>query len=127
MTSFTWNRTEQTRAWSQKFIARHKTMPSMDHAATYSAVAHYIKAIAAAGTTATAAVAAKMRELPVHDFYADNAKLRADGRLVHDMYLVKVKKPAESHGAWDYEEVLQTVPGDKAFRPLAEAGCPLAG
>ena len=127
MTSFTWNRTEQTRAWSQKFIARHKTMPSMDHAATYSAVAHYIKAIAAAGTTATAAVAAKMRELPVHDFYADNAKLRADGRLVHDMYLVKVKTPAESHGAWDYEEVLQTVPGDKAFRPLAEAGCPLAG
>ena len=127
MTSFVWDRTDQTRAWSQKFMARHKTMPSMDHAATYSAVSHYIKAVAAAGGTDTAAVAAKMRALPVHDFYADDAKLRADGRLVHDMYLVKVKKPAESRGPWDYEEVLQTVPGDRAFRPITEAGCPLAG
>ena len=83
--------------------------------------------MAAAGTTDTQAVVAKMREVPVKDFYADNATLRADGRLIHDMFLVKVKKPAESSGAWDYEEVVQTVPGDKAFRPLAEAGCPIAG
>ncbi len=127
MTSFTWNRNEQTRAWAARFKARHPTMPSMDHAATYSATAHYLKAVAAAGTTDTQAVVAKMREVPVKDFYADNATLRADGRLIHDMFLVKVKKPAESSGAWDYEEVVQTVPGDKAFRPLAEAGCPIAG
>lgn len=127
MTSFTWDRTEQTRAWSRRFMERHHTMPSMDHAATYSATAHYIRAVAAAGGTDTQAVVAKMREMPVHDFYADNARLRADGRLVHDMYLVRVKKPAESKGAWDYEEILQTVPGDKAFRPLAEVGCPLVG
>ncbi|HEY4172333.1 MAG TPA: ABC transporter substrate-binding protein [Rhodopila sp.] len=126
MTSFTWNRTEQTRAWSQRFFTRHHTMPSMDHAATYSAVRHYIRAVAAAGTTDTAAVVAKMRSLPVHDFYADGALVRADGRLVHDMYLVRVKSPAESHSPWDYEEILQTVPGSKAFRPVGEAGCPTA-
>ncbi len=126
MTSFTWNRNERTMAWSKRFRERHPTMPSMDHAATYSATAHYIKAVAAAGTTDTAAVAAKMRELPVNDFYAENASVRADGRLLHDMYLVRVKKPSESKLAWDYEEVLATVPGDQAFRPMSETGCPLA-
>ena len=126
MTSFTWNRTEQTRTWSQRFFQQHHTMPSMDHAATYSAVRHYIRSVAAAGTTDTASVVAKMRSLPVHDFYADGATVRADGRLVHDMYLVRVKTPAESHAPWDYETILQTVPGTKAFRPMAEAGCPTA-
>ena len=124
MTSFTWDRTEQTRTWSRRFFARHRTMPSMDHAATYSAVGHYLRAVAAAGSTDTAAVVAKMRTLPVQDFYADGAVVRADGRLVHDMYLVRVKTRAESQGPWDYEAVLQTIPGDQAFRPMAEAGCP---
>ena len=124
MTSFTWDRTEQTRAWSRRFFERHHSMPSMDHAATYSAVGHYIRAVAAAGSSDTAAVVAKMRSLPVKDFYADGAMVRADGRLVHDMYLARVKTPAESHAAWDYEDVLQTIPGDEAFRPMAEAGCP---
>jgi branched-chain amino acid transport system substrate-binding protein len=125
MTSFSWDRNDQTRAWARKFSARHKTMPSMDHAATYSAVAHYIRAVEAAGSTDTATVAAKMREIPVNDFYATNAKLRQDGRLVHDMYLVRVKSPDQSKGPWDYEEIVGTVPGEKAFRPMAEAGCPL--
>ena len=126
MTSFTWNRNEQTRVWAARFKARHPTMPSMDHAATYSATAHYLKAVAAAGTTDTATVGAKMRALPVEDFYAGKSAIRADGRLMHDMYLVKVKTPEESNGAWDYEEVASTIPGEKAFRPLAETGCPLA-
>jgi branched-chain amino acid transport system substrate-binding protein len=124
MTSFIWDRTPETRAWAQRFFDRHHTMPSMDHAATYSAVRHYIKAVAAAGTSDTAAVVAKMRELPVSDFYVDNARVRADGRLVHDMYLVRVKSPAESKAPWDFEQIIQTVPGDQAFRPLAETGCP---
>jgi branched-chain amino acid transport system substrate-binding protein len=124
MTSFTWDRTPETRTWSQRFFDQHHTMPSMDHAATYSAVRHYIKAITSAGTTDTAAVVAKMRELPVSDFYVDNGRLRADGRLMHDMYLVRVKTPAESKGPWDFEQIVQTVPGDQAFRPLAETGCP---
>jgi branched-chain amino acid transport system substrate-binding protein len=125
MTSFTWDRTEQTRGWSQRFFDRHGAMPSMDHAATYSAVRHYIRAVAGAGSTDTPAVVGKMRALPVQDFYADNATVRADGRLVHDMYLVRVKAPEQSHGPWDFETVLQTVPGAQAFRPLAEAGCPV--
>ncbi|HEY1412981.1 MAG TPA: ABC transporter permease, partial [Rhodopila sp.] len=65
------------------------------------------------------------RALPVTDFYVNNAKVRADGRLVHDMYLVRVKTLAQSHAPWDYEEILQTVPGDQAFRPIAETGCAL--
>ena len=124
MTSFTWNRNEQTRAWSKRFFDRHHAMPSMDQAATYSATRHYLQAVAAAGTTDTGAVVARMRAMPVKDFYAEGT-IRADGRLVHDMYLVRVKTPKESKSDWDFEQILQTVPGDQAFRPLAEAGCPV--
>ena len=123
MTSFTWNRTDDTRAWGKRFFARHGAMPSMDHAATYSAVLHYIRGVAAAGSAETGAVLAKMRATPVRDMFAADAALRADGRLVHDMYLVKVKAPGASNIPWDYEEVLATVPGSEAFRPLAETGC----
>jgi branched-chain amino acid transport system substrate-binding protein len=68
---------------------------------------------------------AKMRELPVNDFYVKNGHVREDGRLVHDMLFVQVKTPAESRGPWDYYKILGTVPGDAAFRPLAEGGCRL--
>jgi branched-chain amino acid transport system substrate-binding protein len=125
MTSFTWNRTEPSRTWSRRFFERHHTMPSMDHAATYSAVGHYIRSVAAAGSTDTESVVGKMRFLAVKDFYADGARIRPDGRLVHDMYLVRVKQPGESRTLWDYEEILQTIPGEQAYRPLAEAGCPV--
>jgi branched-chain amino acid transport system substrate-binding protein len=123
MTSFTWNRTDETRAWGQRFFARHHAMPSMDHAATYSAVLHYIRGIAAAGSAETGAALGAMRATRVNDMFAPDAGLRADGRLVHDMYLVKVKAPGASTIPWDYEEVLATVPGAEAFRPLAETGC----
>ncbi|WP_428485483.1 ABC transporter substrate-binding protein [Rhodopila sp.] len=126
MTSFTWNRTDQTRGWSERFFARHHTMPSMSQAATYSAVLHYLRAVAAAGGTDSTVVAARMRAMPVQDVYANEGHIRADGRLLHDMYLIRVKQPAESKTPWDYEAILQTVPGDQAFRPLADAGCPLA-
>ncbi|MGH9651633.1 MAG: ABC transporter substrate-binding protein, partial [Terriglobales bacterium] len=68
-------------------------------------------------------VAAKMREMPVNDFFARNGKLREDGRMVHDMFLVQIKSPEESKYAWDYYKILKTVPGDQAFRPMAEGGC----
>ena len=68
---------------------------------------------------------AKMREIPVNDFYAKNGRVREDGRMVHDMYFVQVKAPAESTGPWDYYKILSTIPGDQAFRPLDEGGCPL--
>ena len=126
MTSFTWGRNEQTRAWAQRFFGQRRAMPTMNHAAVYSAVTHYLRAVAASGTSDSGAVVAKMRATPVSDVFTSDGHIRTDGRMVHDMYLVRVKQPGESRGPWDYEAVLQTVPGDQAFRPQAEAGCPLA-
>ena len=122
-TGFYWDRDEETRKWSRRFFERRKAMPTMTHAGVYSSVSHYLKAVKAAGTKDPLKVAAKMRELPVQDFFAPNGKLREDGRMVHDMYLVQVKSPAESKYAWDYYKILKTIPGDQAFRPMADGGC----
>jgi branched-chain amino acid transport system substrate-binding protein len=125
VTAFYWDRNDETRAWSKRFFDKQGRMPTMAQASAYSAVRHYIKAIAAAGTDEAKAVMAKMRELPVNDFYAHNGHLREDGRLVHDMYFAQVKTPAESTKPWDYYKILATIPGDQAFKPISEGGCPL--
>jgi len=125
VTAFYWDRNEETRAWSKRFFERQGRMPTMPQAAIYSAIRHYLGAVAAAGTDEAKAVMAKMRERPVNDFYVKNGRLREDGRLVHDMYFAQVKKPSESSRPWDYYKILATIPGDQAFRPLAEGGCPL--
>ena len=125
VTAFYWDRNEETRAWSKRFFDRFGRMPTMPQAAVYSAINHYLGAIAAAGTDEAKAVMAKMRERPVNDFYVKGGKLREDGRLVHDMYLAQVKTPAESKGPWDYYKILAAIPGDQAFQSLAEGGCPL--
>src|SRR5579863_5020290 len=125
VTAFYWDRDEETRAWSKRFFERFNRMPTMAQAAVYSAIRHYLGAIAAAGTDEAKAVMAKMRERPVNDFYVRNGRLREDGRLVHDMYFAQAKTPSESKGPWDYYKILATIPGDQAFRPLAEGGCPL--
>jgi branched-chain amino acid transport system substrate-binding protein len=125
VTAFYWDRDDESRAWSKRFFELHKRMPTMAQAAVYSAVRHYLRAIEAAGTDEARAVMAKMRELPVNDFYAKNGRVREDGRMVHDMYFVQVKTPEESTGPWDYYKILSTIPGDQAFRPLDEGGCPL--
>ena len=122
---FYWNADPDTRAWSKRFYARRGVMPTMSHAGVYSAVTHYLRAVQLAGTDDARIVAAKMRELPVEDFFAKGGRIRADGRLVHDMYLVQVKQPAQSRQPWDYYEILSTIPRDKAFRPLEESVCPL--
>jgi branched-chain amino acid transport system substrate-binding protein len=127
VTAFYWDRNDETRAWSKRFFEKQGRMPTMPQAAVYSAVRHYIAAIAAAGTDEAKPVMAKMRELPVNDFYVKNGQVRADGRLVHDMYFAQVKTPSESKGPWDYYNILSVIPGDQAFRPLAEGGCPLVG
>jgi branched-chain amino acid transport system substrate-binding protein len=124
-TAFYWDRDDETRGWSKRFFAIHKRMPTSAQAAVYSATGHYLRAIEAAGTHEAKAVMAKMREMPINDFFAKNGKLREDGRMVHDMYLVEVKTPAESSGPWDYYKVKATIPGDQAFRPAGEDGCPL--
>jgi branched-chain amino acid transport system substrate-binding protein len=125
VTAFYWDRDDETRAWSKRFFDKQGRMPTMAQASVYSAVRHYVTAIAAAGTDDAKAVMAKMRELPVNDFYVTNGHVRADGRLVHDMYFAQVKTPAESTGPWDYYKMLGVIPGDQAFRPLADGGCPL--
>ena len=125
VTAFYWDRDEASRAWSKRFFERHKRMPTMAQAAVYSAIRHYLRAVEAAGTDEAKAVMTKMHEIPVNDFYAKNGTVRADGRLLHDMYFVEVKTPAQSTGAWDYYSVLATIPGDQAFLPLEEGGCPL--
>ncbi len=125
VTAFYWDRDEDSRAWSKRFFARHGKMPTMAQAGVYSAIRHYLKAIAAAGTDEAKAVMAKMREIPVNDFYAKNGHLRDDGRLVHDMYFAEVKKPSESREPWDDYEILGIIPGASAFRSLEDGGCPV--
>jgi branched-chain amino acid transport system substrate-binding protein len=125
VTAFYWDRDDESRAWSKRFFDRQGRMPTMAQASVYSAVRHYLAAIAAAGTDEAKAVLAKMREMPVNDFYVRNGHLREDGRLVHDMYFAQVKTPSESNRPWDYYNILGVIPGDQAFRPIAEGGCPL--
>jgi branched-chain amino acid transport system substrate-binding protein len=124
-TGFYWDRNDDTRAWAERYYARMKRMPNMIQAGVYSSVRHYLKAVEAAGTDEAKAVAAKMRELPVDDSFARNGKVRADGRMVHDMYLARVKQPSESKRPWDYYEIVRTIPGDEAFLPLDQSACPL--
>ncbi len=122
---FYWDFDDETRAFANKFYARHKGMPSMVQAGAYSATMHYLKAVAAAGTTDADAVSAKMKEMPINDFFAKHGKIRADGRMVHDMYLAEAKKPSESKSDWDLLKINAVIPGDQAFRPLSESVCPL--
>ncbi|HIJ37644.1 MAG TPA: ABC transporter substrate-binding protein [Rhodospirillaceae bacterium] len=125
-TGFYWDFDEGTRAFAKRFGARmNGKMPTMVQAGVYSSVSHYLKAVQQANTTEGIRVADKMREIPINDFFAKNGKIRADGRMVHDMYLAEVKAPAESKGPWDYYKILRTIPGDEAFRPLSESTCPL--
>jgi branched-chain amino acid transport system substrate-binding protein len=120
-----WNMDDDTRAWSKKFFARTGVMPSMIHAGVYGAVLHYLKAINSAGSDDPAKVMAKMRELPIEDAFVHQAKLREDGRVIRDMYLARVKKPEQSREPWDYLEIVRTVKGEDAFRPVSESKCPL--
>jgi len=121
---FYWDRDDKARAFSERFMKRTGRMPSMIHAGTYSATLSYLKAVKAAGSKDSDAVAAKLKELPVDDAFAQG-KVLANGRMVHDMYLFEVKKPSESKKPWDYYKQLATVPGDKAFFSAKDSGCPL--
>ena len=124
-TGFYWDRTDETRQWARRFFEKMKKMPSMIHAGAYSAVTQYLKAVQAAGTDDGLAVARRLKGEPLKDFFAQNGRVREDGRMVHDMFLVEVKKPDESRYPWDYYKVLSTIPGDQAFRPLSKSACKL--
>lgn len=123
-TAFYWDMDNGKRAWSERFFKRNGTMPTQVHAGTYSAVLHYLKAVKAAGSTDADAVMEKMRALPVDDV-AFKGTIRADGQMIHDMYLAEVKTPAESKRDWDFYKIIKTIPGDQAFTPAAESKCPL--
>jgi branched-chain amino acid transport system substrate-binding protein len=120
-----WNMDDKTRAWSKKFFARTNVMPTMIHTGVYGSVLHYLKAIRAAGTDDPAKVMAKMRELPIEDTFVHGGTLREDGRVIRDMYLARVKKPSESREPWDYLEIVKTIKGEDAYRPVSESKCPL--
>jgi branched-chain amino acid transport system substrate-binding protein len=121
---FYWDHDDTSRAFSERFIKRTGHMPSMIHAGTYSATLQYLKAVKAAGTKDSDAVARKLKELPVDDAFA-KGKVLENGRMVHDLYLFEVKKPSESKKPWDYYKQIAVVPGDKAFFTAKESGCPL--
>jgi branched-chain amino acid transport system substrate-binding protein len=123
--AFYWNLDAQTREFAQRFYARYgKGMPSTIQAGVYSVTLHYLKSVAAAGTTETAAVMKKMHELPISDPTIRNGTLRPDGRMVHDTYLFRVKSPGESKEPFDFYELQATIPAKDAFRPLQESSCP---
>ncbi|RFA25185.1 hypothetical protein CAI21_19640 [Alkalilimnicola ehrlichii] len=124
-TDYYWDQNEASRAWANRFLQRHGTMPTHVHAAVYSSLTHYFKAVEAAGTDDALAVARQMRAMPVNDFFANNGYIREDGRLVRDIYLTRVKRPSQSRHAWDYLEIIDTISGEFAFRPLTDSDCPL--
>lgn len=119
-----WDQNDATRAFAGRYRKRTGRMPNMVQAGAYGAVAHYLKAVRDSGTDAALPVIAQMRATPINDFMTRNGSIRADGRVIRDMYILEVKSPAESHGEWDLERVIGTIPGSEAFQP-ATAACSL--
>ena len=124
-TGFYWDYNDETREFAHRFYERHKAMPTMIQAGFYSAVTHYLKAIEATGTDDAATVRKWMGENRINDFFAKDGYIRADGRMIHTMYLAEVKSPDESEGEWDLAKVLAEIPGDEAFMPVEKSTCPL--
>jgi branched-chain amino acid transport system substrate-binding protein len=124
-TSFYWDRTDASRAFSKRFFEQHKKMPTFLTAGAYSAVTHYLNAVKAAGTDDTAKVAEQMRKTRINDPMTENGWIREDGRVMRDFYVVQVKKPEESKYPWDYYKVIGTVPAEEAALPLSRSECKL--
>jgi branched-chain amino acid transport system substrate-binding protein len=130
--SFYWDLNDRTRAFSRRVQPRlpNRNMPFMVQAGCYGVTAHYLKAVAAVGAAAAKqdgrAVVERMKAMETDDDAFGRGRIRADGRKIHPAYLFQVKTPAESRGAWDYYNVVATIPAEEAFRPMAEGGCALA-
>jgi branched-chain amino acid transport system substrate-binding protein len=123
--AFYWDADDGKRAFAKRFAQRNRgRYPTSVQAGAYSAVLHYLKAVEAASSDDGPAAIARMKQMPVTDPLFAPATVRQDGRMVHDMYLVEVKSPAESQGDWDYYKIVRSVPGEEAFRPMSSA-CPL--
>ncbi|OUL69341.1 ABC transporter substrate-binding protein [Paraburkholderia hospita] len=122
--SWYWNRDANTRKWAQRYFDKMKKMPTSLQAADYSAVTTYLKSVQTAGTTDSDKVMDQLHKTKIDDFYA-KGYIRQDGSMIHDMYLMEVKKPSESKEPWDYYKITATIPGDQAFGTKAETRCAL--
>ncbi len=123
--SWYWNQDDDSRKFAKRFFDKYKRMPSSLQAADYSATMNYLKAVQQAGTTDGDKVMATLKGMKFNDFYHKNGTIRADGRMLHDMYLFQVKSPKESTTPWDYYKLVAKVPGDQAFTTPAESKCTL--
>ena len=121
--SWYWDLNDATRAWSKRFFAERQQMPGDSDAATYSSVLEYLRAVEKAGTDQAEPVMAALKAMEISDMYASGARVRADGRLLFDRYLVRAKRPEESTGPWDLLTVTGKIPAAEGFRSLAESGC----
>src|SRR6185369_1731275 len=118
-----WNLNEETRAFAQRFFKRTGRMPGMVQAGVYSATLQYLKSVAASGTSDSKRVLEQLHNTPIHDVFARDGRIRPDGRMVHDVYLVQAKTPGESKEPWDYYNVKATIPADQAFLPIEKSKC----
>ncbi len=120
-----WDLNDDTRAFAKRYQEKMGAMPTMVQVGTYSAVLSYLKAVKAAGTDNADAVTKQLVGMEINDVFATGGKVYPNGRMAHDMYLAKVKSPAESKGEWDYLEIVRTIPGAEAFQKPEASGCPL--
>ncbi|WP_428671197.1 ABC transporter substrate-binding protein [Reyranella sp.] len=123
--AFYWDLNDESRAFAKRFIEKRKVPPAQAQAGSYSAVLNYLRAIDKTNTDDAGKVIAQMKSGPFKDAFTPHGYVRADGRMVHDMYLVRSRKPTEPKGEWDLYDVVKVIPGDQAFRPMDKGGCPL--
>ncbi|HEX2531613.1 MAG TPA: ABC transporter substrate-binding protein [Burkholderiaceae bacterium] len=123
--SWYWDQSPESRKWAKRFFDKMKRMPSSLQAADYSVAYQYLTAVKATGTDNAEKVLKKMHATKFNDMYVKNGTIRPDGRMVHEMYLMQVKTPAESKAPWDYLKVAQVIPGEQAFTTKAESKCAL--
>jgi branched-chain amino acid transport system substrate-binding protein len=128
VTPFYWDLNDNTRAFARRFQAAHprKLMPNDMQAGCYAGTIHYLKAVAKVGSAEDGrAVVEAMKAIPTDDPLFGKGVIRQDGRKIHPIYLMQTKSPAESHGDWDFFKQIGIIPAERAYRPLAEGGCPL--
>ena len=124
-TGWYWDLNDKTRAFGKRFYEKTKREPTMNQAGYYSATLTYLNAVKAAGTTDSDKVMAQLKSMKIDDMFTSNGKIRADGLMEHEMYIMQVKKPEESKAPWDYYKLVQTMSGEEAFGKLSESACPL--
>ena len=124
-TGWYWDLNEETRAFGKRYFAKMKKEPTMDQAGYYSATLQYLKAVKAVGTTDSDKVMAELKKTKINDMFAKNGYIRADGLMIHTMYVMQVKTPAESKYPWDYYKVIKAMSGEEAFGSQPDPTCPL--